>query len=453
MLRLTFLGAAGTVTGSKYLLDCDGKKILIDCGLFQGLKELRLLNWEPPAFPPQDIESILLTHGHMDHTGYIPRLVRLGFRGKIYGTALTLKIAEIILKDSAKIQEEEAERANREKYSKHAPALPLYTLEDVEKTLPLFTPIPEGELLKVNGTYSARFLYNGHILGSTFIELEADGKKMVFSGDLGREEDLLLYPPKKPDAAEILLIETTYGGRLHKEERDELPELSRIVNQTVNRGGSLFIPSFAVERTQLLMVMLWKLSKAKQIPSLPMIMDSPMGADVLDLFEHSHKWHRLTSEECKEVCSYFRVVSSYRETMEYRERKESQIVIAGSGMLTGGRMLSYLETHASNEKDTLLFVGYQAEGTRGWRILKGEPSIKMYGKWVPFKMQVQQIEGLSSHADQKGLLDWMDRLNGAPKPLFLIHGEKEQSLAFKQKLEEEKGWASVIPSLNQTVTL
>ncbi|MBY0518593.1 MAG: MBL fold metallo-hydrolase, partial [Bacteriovoracaceae bacterium] len=413
-MKLTFLGAAGTVTGSKYLIELQNKKILVDCGLFQGLKELRLLNWETPKFDPSTINAILLTHGHLDHTGYLPRLVKLGFKGEIFATAPTLKIAEIILKDSAKIQEEEAERANREGYSKHKPALPFSDLNDVEQTQKLFRPIQEGEWLDIENLFKVIFQYNGHIIGSTFIQVEAAGKTFVFSGDIGREKDLLLYPPKKPNKADVLLIESTYGGKIHPNEETILPELEQIVNETIGRGGSLFIPSFAVERTQLLMLMLWRLLRDKKIPKVPMIMDSPMGTNVLDLFHHSQEWHKLKTEECNQMCSHFRQVSNYQETMQLRMDKKPKIVIAGSGMMTGGRILNYLEVRASNENDTLLFVGYQAEGTRGRKLLEGEKEIKIYGRMIPFRMQIKKIEGLSAHGDQNDLIDWLSDLKQKP---------------------------------------
>lgn len=449
-MKITFLGASRTVTGSKYLIEFQDKKILVDCGLFQGLKELRLLNWETPKFDPATINAVLLTHGHLDHTGYLPRLVKLGFKGEIFATAPTLKIAEIILKDSAKIQEEEAERANREGYSKHKPALPLYDLRDVEQTLKLFSPIQEGEWLNLENLFKVIFQYNGHIIGSTFIQVEAGGKTFVFSGDIGREKDLLLYPPKKLTKADVLLIESTYGGKIHPTEDNILPELEQVINETISRGGSLFIPSFAVERTQLLMLILWRLLKAEKIQNIPMIMDSPMGANILDLFHHSQEWHKLKTEECNQMCSHFRLVSSYKETMQLRMDKKPKIVIAGSGMITGGRILNYLEVRAANENDTLLFVGYQAEGTRGRKLLDGEKEIKIYGKIIPFRMQIRKIEGLSAHADQTELLNWLSDLKQKPSNIFIIHGEMEQAEAFKQKLKEVKHWESVIPQLNQS---
>ncbi len=452
-MKITFLGAAGVVTGSKYLIEVQDKKILVDCGLFQGLKELRLLNWQMPTFDPSSIHAVFLTHGHLDHTGYLPRLVKLGFKGKIFATALTLKVTEIILKDSARIQEEESERANREGYSKHKPALPLYDLKDVETTKLRFHPVQEGEWLNIENVFKVMFKYNGHILGSTFIQMEAAGKTIVFSGDLGREKDLLLYPPKKPDQANVLLIESTYGGQIHPDEESIFPELQKIINETIGRAGSVFIPSFAVERTQLLMLMLWRLLKAEKIPKVPMIMDSPMGANILDLFHQSQELHKLKPEEYKEMCHHFRIVSSHDETMKLRMNRNPKIVIAGSGMLTGGRMLNYLEVRASNENDTLLFVGYQAEGTRGRKLLEGEKKIKMYGRMIPFRMQIKKIEGLSAHGDQNDLLNWLSDLKVKPKNIFIIHGEKEQAESFKQKLREVKHWESEIPQLNQSIDI
>ena len=452
-MKLTFLGAAGTVTGSKYLLETDEEKIMIDCGMFQGLKELRLLNWQQPEFDPASIKAVLLSHAHLDHTGYLPRLVKLGFKGMIFGTSPTLQAAEIILKDAAKIQEEEAERANKEGYSKHKPALAFYTVEDVTHTIGLFQVAEVDEWVQISGNIKARFLYNGHILGSTFIEIKANEKMLVFSGDIGRENDLLLYPPKKPEKADVLLIESTYGGKIHAEESTIIPQLEIIINDSVLKGGSLFVPSFAVERTQLLMLMLWQLLKDKKIPEIPMIMDSPMGANVLDLFHHSRKWHKLQPDECDKMCSHFTIVKHFRETLEIREDKNPKIVIAGSGMVTGGRILNYLEKRAGNIHDTLLFAGYQAEGTRGRKILEGAKEIKIYGKSYPFKMQVKQLEGLSAHGDQNDLLSWLSKINNTPRYVFIVHGEKEQANALQKKIKDEKQWDVQLPFLNQVVEI
>ena len=446
-IQVHFLGAAGTVTGSKYLVDTGDKKILIDCGLFQGLKELRLKNWEYPPVDVSNIDIVLLTHGHMDHTGYLPRLVKQGFKGGILGTYPTLDIAKIILKDSAKIQEQDAERANKEGYSKHSPAKALYTLKDVEKTLSHFKGIPQSQWIPLYDNIKARFQYNGHILGATFIELDVNGKRFVFSGDIGRTNDLLLYPPLKPEKADVLFIESTYGGRFHPNELEVIPELEKLVNETINRGGSLFIPSFSVERAQLMMLILWKLIKSKKIPKVQMIMDSPMGNNVLELFHQTRDWHKLDRSECDEMCSHFTVVSDYYETLKLRADNNPKIVIAGSGMLTGGRMLNYLELQAQNSQNTLLFIGYQAEGTPGRKLLEGDKELKVYGKWVPFKMQVSEIRGLSAHADHTELLDWLSDIKNNPERIFIVHGEKEGAEALQKGIKEKYGWESEIPQL------
>ncbi len=446
-INIHFLGAAGTVTGSKYLVDTGDKKILIDCGLFQGLKELRLKNWEYPPVKVSEIDIVLLTHGHMDHTGYLPRLVKQGFNGTIYGTYPTLDIAKIILNDSAKIQEQEAERANKEGYSKHSPAEPLYDLKDIENTIPHFNGIPPSQWIHLFDGIKARFQYNGHILGATYIDLDINGKRFVFSGDIGRTNDLLLYPPLKPTKADVLFIESTYGGRFHPEEAEAIPQIEKLVNDTINRGGSLFIPSFSVERAQLMMLILYRLLKENKIPKVQMIMDSPMGANVLELFHRTRDWHKLEDFECDEMCSHFTIVSSYRETMELRTDEKPKIVIAGSGMLTGGRMLNYLETQAQNPSNTLLFVGYQAEGTRGRKLLEGDKELKVYGKWVPFHMEVAEIEGLSAHADHTELIDWMGKVKNKPAHIFIVHGEKESAEALQKGIKETYDWDAKIPEL------
>ena len=445
--NIHFLGAAGTVTGSKFLLEKNRVKILIDCGLFQGLKELRLKNWEYPPVNASEIDAVLLTHGHLDHTGYLPKLKKQGFNGPIYGTHPTIDIATIILKDSARIQEQEAKRANKEGYAKHHPAKPLYNLHEVEETLNHFKRIPPAQWLQILEGIRVRFCYNGHILGGTFIEIDFFGKRFVFSGDIGRTNDLLLYPPLKPKKADFLFIESTYGGRFHPEEAEAIPVIEKIVNETINRGGSLFIPSFSVERAQLLMMILGSLVREGKIPKVPMIMDSPMGADVLELFHRNRDWHRLDDRASYDMCSYFTVVSSFRETIELRRDDSPKIVIAGSGMLTGGRILNYLEAQAHQPKNTLLFVGYQAEGTRGRSLLEGAKGFKAYGKWVPFHMQIERIEGLSAHADHSELLDWMDTLQSKPERIFVVHGEKEASEALQQGIKETYGWEADIPEL------
>ncbi len=452
-IQIQFLGAAGTVTGSKFLVSTDDYRLLIDCGLFQGEKHLRELNWHPLNVAAKEIDVVLLTHGHLDHSGYLPLLVKYGFRGQILATHPTIDIAKIILSDTAKINEKEAQRANEEGYSKHHPAKPLYTIEEVNHVYNFFKAIPPSRWIDLKTNIKVRFSYVGHILGATFIELDIFGKRLVFSGDIGRTNDLLLYPPLKPKKVDFLFLESTYGGKLHPEESETLPLIEKTINETVKRGGSIFIPSFSVERAQLLMFILHQLREQNRIPKIPMIVDSPMGLSVLELFSRTRDWHRLNETSFFQMCSEFEIVSSFQETMEYRDNQKAKIVIAGSGMLTGGRILNYLETQAQNEKNTLLFVGFQAEGTRGRKLLEGEKEIKIFGKKVPFRMRVEEIEGLSAHADQDELMNWLNEIKTKPEKVFLIHGEKEASEALRARLGKDLSWTAEIPELFDTEEL
>jgi len=451
-ITIHFLGAAGTVTGSKYLIETGERKIMIDCGLFQGLKDLRVLNWNRPPVDVSTIDTVLLTHGHMDHTGYLPRLLKMGFNGSIIGTSPTLDIAGIILRDSAKIQEEEAARANKEGYSKHDPAEPLYTMKDAELAISHFESVPEGEWLPLFDDIKMRFQYNGHIIGATFIELDIQGERFVFSGDVGRAEDLLMRPPKRPEKADHLFIESTYGDRIHP--TDNLEEkLKDIILHTVEKGGTLIIPSFAVERTQTLMYLLWQLQEKKAIPNIPLIMDSPMGANVLDVFHQNREWHKLPVEDCTKMCKAFRIVKAFKETWEVIDSKGPKIVVAGSGMISGGRVLTYLQQYIGKEETTVLLAGYQAEGTRGRKLLEGAETVKIYGKVYPVKAEVLNLQVLSAHADQTELLDWMSELSEKPKNIFIVHGEKTAAGTFRDKIKERFGWDCEIPKLYSIHTL
>lgn len=451
-ITIHFLGAAGTVTGSKYLVKVSGKQLLIDCGMFQGLKELRLLNWDYLPVNVPEIDMVLLTHAHLDHTGFLPRLVTMGFKGEILGTKPTLDITEIILRDSGKIQEEEAERANREGYSKHHPAKPLYNLADVENTIPLFSPQTLNKWIKICEGIKIRFRYNGHIIGATFIEMDAAGKRLVFSGDIGREKDVLLFPPEKPDKADILFIESTYGDRLHPVTQTE-KEFQEVISEIHRKQGILIIPSFAVERTQSLMFLLWKMQKNKMIPELPIIMDSPMGRSVLNIFHHAPEWHKLPPEECSEMCAKIKVVRTVAESKTMVNDQGAKIIIAGSGMVTGGRVLSYLEKYLGNPNATILLAGYQAEGTRGRQLLDGCKKLKMFGKYFYVRAEIKSIQGLSGHGDQGELVRWMGELKKAPEKIFIVHGESLPAATFKSKIKEVYGWDAVIPSLYDKVEI
>ncbi len=443
-----FLGAAGTVTGSKYLIETKEVKFLVDCGLFQGLKELRKHNWEFLPIDASEIPYIFLTHGHLDHVGYLPRLLYQGFNGRIYGSAPTLEIAAIILRDSAKIQEEEAEKANKSGYSKHYPAKPLYTLEDVEKIISRFVPLVTEEWINFKEGVQIMFQPNGHIIGSCFINIRIKNKHFVFSGDVGRFDDILMYSPQKPQKADILFVESTYGDKLHPKE-DVKQKLKDIIIETVKNGGSLVIPSFAVERTQTLMYLLWQLKKEKQIPEMPFIIDTPMGTDVLGVFKYFSQWHKLSLEECIEMCKMFRIVKEIEETYQVIHTSFPKVIIAGSGMLSGGRVLIYLQHYLSHPEHTLLLVGYQAEGTRGRKILNGAHEIKIYGKYYPVKMKVKVLHNLSAHADQGDLLEWLSDIQKPPEKIFIVHGEKQSAEAFLIKLRDTYQWKATVPSLYQ----
>lgn len=445
-LKVHFLGAAGTVTGSKFLIETQEQNILIDCGMFQGIKELREKNWEFLPIDVSEIDVVLLSHGHLDHTGYLPRLIKQGFRGKIIGTPPTLAVAKIILLDSAKIQEEEAERANNEGYSKHKPAEAFYTVREAEITLGFFHAEEKDNWIALSENIKYRFRYNGHIIGATFIEVEIFGKIFVFSGDIGREQDLLLYPPEKPEYADYLFMESTYGNRLHPKENvsDKLVEL---IEKTIQNHGNLIIPSFAVERLQTLMFLLWKLHGENRIPNIPIFIDSPMGNNVLSVFQNFPDWHKLSIQDFYAMNKHMHIITSYKETWETIDNPQPKVVIAGSGMVTGGRVLTYLKQLIDKANTTVLLVGYQAEGTRGRQLLEGAHELKFYGKQYPIKAEIHHIESLSAHADQQGLLDWTSKIKNKPTEVFLIHGEATAQDVLRVKLRETYGWNVTIAKL------
>ncbi|WP_034923775.1 MBL fold metallo-hydrolase RNA specificity domain-containing protein [Gillisia sp. CAL575] len=447
-IKIHFLGASCTVTGSKFLLESQEANILIDCGMFQGIKELREKNWEPFPVDASIIDFVLLTHAHLDHTGYLPRLVKQGFRGKIIGTAPTLGITEIILRDSGKIHEESAERANEEGYTKHQPAEAFYTIREAENTLGFFRSEEIDHWITLTKNIKYRFQYNGHILGATFIELDISGKIFVFSGDIGREHDLLLYPPKKPEYADYLFVESTYGNKLHPVESVS-EKLVGLINETIENRGTLIIPSFAVERLQTLMFILWKLYKENLIPDIPVFIDSPMGNNVLSVFQKFPDWHKIPPKDFIAMQNRMNIITSYKETWETIDNPRPKIVIAGSGMVTGGRVLTYLQQLIDRPSTLIMLVGYQAEGTRGRQLFEGAQEIKFFGKYYPVKAKVHHIESLSAHADQNGLLDWMSEIKNTPEEVFLIHGEPTALDAFRVKIKDTYNWKATIPKLNE----
>lgn len=450
--EVTFLGAAGTVTGSKFLVSYQGTRILIDCGLFQGLKELRLMNWEPLPVPASNIDMVILTHGHLDHVGYLPRLHKQGFSGLIYGTAPTLAVARIILEDSAKINEEDAERANKEGYSKHHPALPFYTVEEAQETIEKFREVPLDQWKRIDAHIQYRLVYNGHILGSTYIELQINDKTFVFSGDVGRENDPLLYDPKKPKKADYLFVESTYGDRMHPQ--DSFTEvLNALIQDTLDDRGALIIPSFAVERLQMLMYLLWDGQKRRAFPKIPIYVDSPMGNRVLSVFQRHPDWHKLSEKEFRAMFDFAHVVTSYKQTWEVIDEPGAKIIIAGSGMVTGGRVLTYLQQLIDRPNTRILLVGYQADGTRGRKLKEGADEIKIYGKYLPVRAEIHSIDSLSAHADQAGLLSWMSAIEPDPQRVFLIHGEVAAQETLAEKVKEQYGWPVSIPVLHDVIQL
>ncbi len=447
-MKIKFIGGAGTVTGSKTVVESNGVRILIDCGQFQGIKSLRELNWLPLPVQPSTIDFVLLTHGHLDHCGWLPRLVDQGFKGKIYCTSPTKDITKLILLDSAKIQEEEAYKANKEHYSKHEIAEPLYDLKKTEAVFPLFRVIKPNEKIDLDAEISAVFTNAGHIVGACSIELNLENKTVVFSGDIGRDNDILMYPPTKPQKADYVFLESTYGNRLHPE-TDAKAELEIYINNTVQKGGTVIIPSFAVERAQTIMYLLWQLKTEDRIPNIPYIIDTPMGIKVLDIFENNRRWHKLPEHEYVAMCQMFTMNTDYQETIDTIYNPQPKVIIAASGMITGGRVLSYLERYIGLPEATVIIIGYQAEGTRGRKLLEGDKEIKIYGKQYEVKANILEIEGLSAHGDQKDLVNWLSELQNKPQKVFLVHGEKEAFEELSTKITEKYGFECVIPQMNQ----
>lgn len=451
-MKIKFLGGAGTVTGSKTLVESNGVRILIDCGQFQGIKPLRELNWEPLPILPDTIDFVLLTHGHLDHCGWLPRLVNQGFKGKIYCTSPTAAITKLILLDSAKIQEEEAERANKEHFSKHDVAEPLYNIEQAEEVFPLFRVIKPDDEIVLDAEISARFFNAGHIIGACSIELKLENKTLVFSGDIGRDDDVLIYSPIKPKKADYIFLESTYGNRIHPDEDVKLL-LETYVNNTFQIDGTVIIPSFAVERAQVIMYLLWQLKNEDRIPDIPYVIDTPMGISVLDIFINNRKWHKLSESDCIAMCKMFTMNSDYQETINTIFDKQPKVVIAASGMITGGRVLSYLECYISLPKTTVILVGYQAEGTRGRKLLEGATELKIYGKYYPVLAKILEIEGLSAHGDQNDLLNWLSELENKPKKVFLVHGENQPADELRIKIQEKYGYDCSVPLMGQEIEI
>jgi metallo-beta-lactamase family protein len=454
-----FLGAAGCVTGSKYLLRSRGKATLVDCGLFQGLKKLRLRNWEPLPFPPTSIDQVILTHAHIDHTGYLPRLWKDGFKGPIYCTPSTAELLRLLLPDCGHLQEEDAHFAAKHGYSKHSPPLPLFTAKDGEDVLRLLRAVPFHQRTEVEGGVSFRFHPAGHILGAGTLEVEMDGIRLWFSGDLGRYEDEVMSPPSEGVDADFIFVESTYGDRCHPN-TDVASELALIINRTVKRGGVLLIPAFAVGRTQALLYHIRRLEDAKRIPRLPVYVDSPMAVDASAVYCQFGREPGLRldltmgeGDCCPLRCREAHFIRTVDESKALGTRELPAIIISASGMATGGRVLHHLAQRLPDARNTVLLVGYQAEGTRGRALLGGAKELKMHGKMVPVKAQISALGGLSAHGDQSDLLRWLSSVKNAPRRVFLVHGEEPGLRGLEAEIQKRFGWPTHIPEYLESVDL
>lgn len=451
-MRITFLGAAETVTGSRFLLETEGVKLLIDCGLFQGIKKIRQRNREPFPLDPASIDAIVLTHAHIDHSGYIPLLCKNGFRGKVYCTAGTYDLCSILLPDSGHLHEEEARYANKHGFSKHKPALPLYTLADAQNCLPLFEIVPYHREFTPADNIKVRFSSAGHILGSSCVHLSDGERKIIFSGDVGRPVDPVMYPPEYLDETDFLVVESTYGDRLHPRQ-EPVKALERSINSAAEKGGVILIPSFAVGRAQTVLHLLTELVKEGQIPKLAVYLDSPMAIDTTEMFFRYQEQHRLTEEECRAMSDLIITTPTVVESKAIADQQDPKIIISASGMLTGGRILHHLKRYLGDRRNMIIFVGYQAAGTRGAAIMSGADSVKIHGEYYPVRARSEFIDGLSAHADYREMTEWLAHMKTPPKRTFIVHGEPQSQDAFRRYLRDQLGWDTETPSHGDSITL
>ena len=451
-MRLRFLGAAGTVTGSRYLLESEKPPVLVDCGLFQGYKTLRLRNWDKFPVDPATLGVVVLTHAHIDHSGYLPRLAKLGFHGRIHCTEATAELCRILLPDSGRLQEDEAEYANRKSFSKHKPALPLYTEDEARKVLEQFETHPFDRKFSPGSGVEARFLPAGHILGAASIHFTWARGSILFSGDLGRSADLVMNPPADPPPSRYVVVESTYGDRLH-EESDPLDKIAAAINRAAARGGVVVIPAFAVGRAQTLMYAMHLLKAASRIPDIPVYLNSPMAANVTGIFHRHPGEHRLSPEQCDAMCDVARVVNTVEESKALNERKGPMVIISASGMATGGRVLHHLKAFAPDERNLIMLVGFQAGGTRGGALAQGATEIKIHGQYVPVRAEVVNIDMLSAHADYREILAWLAKVKPRPVEAFVTHGEPASADAMRKRIEEGLGWTCRAPDQSEVVEL
>jgi metallo-beta-lactamase family protein len=456
--QLTFLGAARTVTGSKYLLDHEGSRVLVDCGLFQGLKDLRLRNWAEFAVPPESINAVVLTHAHLDHVGYLPRLTSQGYKGRVFCTAGTKDLCQLVLPDAGRIQEEDARQANRHGYTRHQPALPLYTESDAFSALTRLQPIGYEREIEVAPGISIEFFSAGHLLGSAFVLVRlSGGRSILFGGDLGRYDRPVLPDPMPPVRADVVLVESTYGDRDHPTDGTEAA-LVDVIRETVRRGGKLIVPSFAIGRVEELLYWLRHLEQERQVPVLPVYVDSPMATEGLKFY--SARVAELDPDmrsEHKQVSQFatmrFQAIASTQQSKELTASRRTAIVISSSGMATGGRVLHHLAAALPDDRNTVLFVGYQAEGTRGRKLVDGVKTVRIHGQDVAVNARIVRIDSMSAHADRNEILRWLGAMPAPPSRLFLVHGEPAPMDALNARIKERLGWDGYTPQHGETIDL
>lgn len=452
-MKIRFLGAAGTVTGSKYLVTSGADAVLVDCGLFQGLKQLRLRNWAPLPFDPASLSAVVLTHAHLDHSGHVPLLVKNGYRGPIYCTPATYELCRLLLPDSGHLQEEDAEYANRHGFSKHKPALPLYTEEDALRSLEQFRTIGIDRPIPLGGKLHATLSPAGHILGAAIAVLDDGAQRVTFSGDIGRPDDSIMRAPRALEHTDYLVVESTYGDRLHAKV-DPCDELEAVVDRTLRRGGAVIVPSFAVGRAQALLYCIHRLKQQKRIPNgLPVFLNSPMAVDVTQLYARFRAEHRLDATECAAMCGAARYVNTVEESKQLNTRQQPMIIIAASGMATGGRVVHHLKAFAPDARNTILFSGYQAAGTRGAAMLAGAASIRIHGQDVPVRAEVAALSAMSAHADSDELVAWLAGSHKAPYCTYITHGEPVAADALRQQIERRLHWRTHVPEHRESVDL
>jgi metallo-beta-lactamase family protein len=451
-MGLSFLGAVGTVTGSRFLLRHQRTRWLVDCGLFQGYKHLRRRNWHPLSVRPDQLQAIILTHAHLDHSGWLPVLCRDGFKGRILATPATRDLCRHLLPDSGFIQEKDADFANRHGTTRHHPARPLYTQADAEAVMPFFRTLDFDQPYRLKQKLDVRFRRAGHIPGAAIVELTVGGRRVVFSGDLGHGSSATMPPPEVIQQADYLVVESTYGNRRRDRSDPELA-LARVIGETVERGGTIIMPTFAVGRTQLLLHHIRRLLDEHRIPTLPVYLDSPLAINATDVFQKHSADHRLSREEADRACSLPQFVRDPEQSRQLDCDPHPKIIIAGSGMATGGRVLHHLKTYLGDSRHTILFAGFQAAGTRGEALLNGSEQIKIHGQYWPVKAQVENLDMLSAHADAEEIIDWLAHFKQPPRRTFIVHGEPDASDALRRRIEEQLGWDCLVPEAEQEYSL